>query len=46
MLMKKRGFILTQGMVLLLLKPLNLSSNCILNLIICNTIPKNKVGYQ
>ena len=35
----------TQGMVLLLLKPLNIPANYALNLIIFITDPKNKIGY-
>ena len=43
---KKTGFNITQGMALLLLKPLNLPSNYGLNLIISITNPKNKIGYD
>ena len=42
---KKKGFNITQGMALLLLKPLNLPPNLILNLIIYITDPKNNIGY-
>ncbi len=42
---KNRGFNITQGMVLILLKPLNLPANFILNLIIWITNPKNNIGY-
>ena len=44
-LMKYKGFNLTQGMALLLLKPLNLPSNFVLNLIIYITNPRNNIGY-
>ena len=44
--MEKKGFNLTQGMALLLLKPLNLPTNLVLNLIIFITNPKNNIGYQ
>jgi len=43
--LKKTGFNVTQGMALLLLKPLNLPANLVLNLIIFITNPKNKIGY-
>ena len=43
--MEKRGFNITQGMVLLLLKPHNLPANFVLNLIIWITNPKNNIGY-
>mgnify|MGYP004169491107 CR=1 FL=1 len=43
--MEKRGFNITQGIALLLLKPLNLPSNYGLNLIIWITNPKNNIGY-
>ena len=39
------GFNVTQGMSLLLLKPLNLPANFVLNLIIYITDPKNKIGH-
>ena len=42
---EEKGFNLTQGMALLLLKPLNLTANYILNLIIFITNPKNNIGY-
>ena len=41
-----KGFNLTQAMALLLLKPLNLPANLVLNLIIFITNPKNNIGYQ
>ena len=43
--MNKKGFTISQGIALLLLKPLNLPSNYALNLIISITNPKNKIGY-
>ena len=43
--MKDRGFNVTQAMVLLLLKPLNLPANYVLNLIIYITNPRNNIGY-
>ena len=43
--LEKTGFNLTQGMALLLLKPLNLPANLVLNLIIFITNPKNNIGY-
>ena len=43
--MVNKGFNLTQGMALSLLKPLNLSANYVLNLIIYITNPRNKIGY-
>ena len=45
--MTKEGmdFNVTQGMVLLLLKPLNFPANLVLNLIIFITDPKNEIGY-
>tara|TARA_B100001109_G_scaffold149453_1_gene121595 strand:+ start:111 stop:242 length:132 start_codon:yes stop_codon:yes gene_type:complete len=43
--LEKKGFNLTQGMALLLLKPLNLPTNLTLNLIIYITDPKNNIGY-
>ena len=36
---------MTQGISLLLLKPIDLPSNFVLNLIIFITDPKNKIGY-
>ncbi len=41
-----KGFNITQGIALLLLKPLNLPTNYVLNLIIFITNPKNNIGYQ
>ena len=38
-------FNMTQGISLLLLKPIDLPSNFVLNLIIFITDPKNKIGY-
>ena len=43
--MEEKGFNLTQGMALLLLKPLNLPANYVLNLIIFITNPRNNIGY-
>ena len=43
--MKKKEFNVTQGMALLLLKPLNLPANYVLNLIIYITNPSNNIGY-
>jgi hypothetical protein len=43
--LKNKGFNVTQGMVLLLLKPLDLPANLVLNLIIYVTNPKNNIGY-
>ncbi len=43
--MENKGFNVTQGMALLLLKPLNLPANYVLNLIIHITNPKNNIGY-
>ena len=45
--MTKKGmdFNVTQGMVLLLLKPINIPANLVLNIIIFITDPKNKIGY-
>tara|TARA_B100000941_G_C28006475_1_gene303102 strand:+ start:230 stop:364 length:135 start_codon:yes stop_codon:yes gene_type:complete len=40
-----RGFTVTQGIALLLLKTLNLPANYVLNLIIYITNPKNNIGY-
>ena len=42
---KLMGFNVTQGITLLLLKPLNLPANLVLKLIIFITDPKNKIGY-
>ena len=39
------GFNVTQGIILLLLKPLNLPANLVLKLIIYITDPRNKIGY-
>ena len=44
-ILDKKGFNLTQGIALLLLKPLNLPANLVLNLIIYITNPKNNIGY-
>ena len=38
-------FNITQGMALLLLRPLDLPANFVLNLIIYITNPKNNIGY-
>ena len=43
--MEDKGFNVTQGMALLLLKPLNLPANYVLNLIIYITNPRNNIGY-
>ena len=43
--MKDKEFNLTQGKALLLLKPLNLPANYILNLIIYITNPSNNIDY-
>ena len=43
--MEDKGFNVTQGMALLLLKPLNLPANYVLNLIIYITNPSNNIGY-
>ena len=43
--MEEKGFNITQGMALLLLKPLNLPANYFLNLIIYTTNPRNNIGY-
>ena len=45
MRMKNKEFNVTQGMALLLLKPLNLPANYVLNLIIYITNPSNNIGY-
>jgi len=44
--LENKGFNLTQGMVLLLLKPLNLPANFVLKLIIFITNPENNIGYK
>lgn len=41
----KQGFNFTQGIALLLLKPLNMPANYVLNLIIYITNPQNNIGY-
>jgi len=43
--MKNKEFNVTQGMALLLLKPLNLPANYVLHLIIYITNPINNIGY-
>ena len=43
--MEDRGFNVTQGMALLLLKPLNLPAKYVLYLIIYITNPSNNIGY-
>ena len=43
--MEDKGFNLTQRMALLLLKPLNLHANYVLNLSIYITNPRNNIGY-
>ena len=43
--MEEKGFNLTQAIALLLLKPLNLPANYVLNLIIYITNPRNNIGY-
>ena len=45
MIKQEEGFNITQGMSLLLMKPLNMPANLVLNLIIFITDPKNKIGY-
>ena len=45
MILENKGFNLTQGMALILLKPLNLPANLVLNLIIFITNPENNIGY-
>ena len=42
---QEEGFNITQGMILLLMKPLNMPANLVLKLIIFITDPKNKIGY-
>ncbi|MBO8204533.1 hypothetical protein [Prochlorococcus marinus] len=44
--MKDKEFNVTQGMVLLLLKPINIPANYVLKLIIYITKPSNNIGYQ
>jgi len=44
--LEKKGFNLTQGMVLLLLKPLNLPANYVMHLILWITNPANGIGYD
>ena len=44
--LKEKGFNLTQGMVLLLLKPLNLPANYVMHLILWITNPVNNIGYD
>ena len=44
-LMADKEFNVTQAIALLLLKPLNLPANFVLNLIIYITNPKNNIGY-
>jgi len=44
--LENKGFNVTQGMVLLFLKPLDLPPNFVLNLIIHITNPKNNIGYE
>ena len=43
--MEEKGFNVTQGMALILLKPLDLPANYVLNLIIYITNPRNNIGY-
>ena len=43
--LEEKGFNVTQGLALLLLKPLNLPANLVLKLIIFITDPKNDIGY-
>ena len=40
--MEEKGFNVTQGMALLLLKPLNLPSNFVLNILFCGCDPRLK----
>ena len=42
--MEEKGYNLTRGMALLLLKLLNLPANYVLNLIIFITNPRNNIG--
>ena len=44
--LEKKGFNLTQGMVLLLLKPLKLPANYVMHLILWITNPSNGVGHN
>tara|TARA_Y100000813_G_C24141260_1_gene342579 strand:+ start:972 stop:1106 length:135 start_codon:yes stop_codon:yes gene_type:complete len=44
--LENESFNLTQGMALILLKPLNLPANLVLKLIIFITNPKNNIGYE
>jgi hypothetical protein len=44
--LENKGFNVTQGMVLLLLKPLDLPPNFVLNLIIYIANSKNNIGYE
>jgi len=44
--LEEKGFNVTQGLALLLLKPLNLPANLVLKLIIFITDPKNDIGYK
>ena len=44
MIEQQEGFNITQGMSLLLMKPLNMPANLVLKLIIFITDPKNKIG--
>ena len=44
--LERKGFNLTQGMVLLLLKPLNLPANYVMHLILWITNPENDIGYD
>jgi len=43
--LEEKGFNVTQGLALLLLKPLDLPANLVLELIIFITDPKNDIGY-
>ena len=43
--LEEKGFNVTQGLALLLLKPLDLPANLVLKLIIFITDPKNDIGY-
>jgi len=43
--MNKKEFNVTQEMALLLMKPLKLPANYVLNLIIYITNPSNNIGY-
>ena len=44
--MKNKEFNVTQGMALLLLKPLNLPANYVMHLILWITNPANGIGYE